>query len=55
MLFVQGEKCVCAEEEKALSTGDIVFGDCDSHKTVKECVVLMWLYVCCVFICCLAG
>ena len=41
MLFVQGEKCVCAEEDKALSTGDTVFGDRDSRKKVKVCVVLM--------------
>ena len=41
MLFVQGEKCVCAEEEKALFTGDPVFGDHDNRKKVKVCVMLM--------------
>ena len=41
MLFVQGEKCVCAEEEKALFTGDPVFGDRDNREKVKVCVMLM--------------
>ena len=41
MLFVQGGKGVGAEEEEVLFTGDPVFGDRDTRKKVKVCVVLM--------------
>ena len=41
MLSVQGRKCVGAEEEEVLFTGDPVFGDQDNRKKVKVSVVLM--------------